>query len=97
MGMCHESPGNKPADRFSSDVLPQQSALKNLIRKLWDTNVELINNEKQRLAKLPSPDLRLTFAEDPIRFQDALGRVICMDASLDWNVCDMAEALICVC
>jgi hypothetical protein len=36
--------------------------------------------------RLPSPDLNHTWAQDPIKFEDALGRVIPVPSEYDWDV-----------
>jgi hypothetical protein len=33
-----------------------------------------------------SPDLRFTWVQDPVRFEDALGRVIPIPSEYDWEV-----------
>ena len=38
------------------------------------------------LHKLPDPDIRYTWAQAPVRFEDALGRVIPIPSEYDWDV-----------
>ena len=38
------------------------------------------------LQNLPDPDLRHTWAQAPVRFEDALGRVIPIPSEYDWDV-----------
>jgi hypothetical protein len=38
------------------------------------------------LEHLPSPDLRHTWAQAPVKFEDALGRIIPVPSEYDWDV-----------
>jgi len=38
-------------------------------------------------ARLPTPDLQFTWAQAPVRLEDALGRIIPVASEYDWEVC----------
>jgi hypothetical protein len=38
------------------------------------------------LESLPPPDLRHTWAQAPVKFEDALGRVIPVPSEYDWDI-----------
>ena len=40
-----------------------------------------------------SPDLRYTWFQEPVRFEDALGRVIPIPSGYNWGVSSLVQAL----
>jgi hypothetical protein len=47
---------------------------------------EMIERFSNVLNKIPSPDIRHTWAQAPVKFEDALGRVIPVPSEYDWDV-----------
>jgi hypothetical protein len=47
---------------------------------------EMIEKLSTVLQKLPDPDIRHTWAQAPVRFEDALGRVMPIPSEYDWDV-----------
>jgi hypothetical protein len=47
---------------------------------------EMIEKLSTVLHKLPDPDIRHTWAQAPVRFEDALGRIIPIPSEYDWDV-----------
>jgi hypothetical protein len=47
---------------------------------------EIIEKFSTVLRKLSDPDIRHTWAQAPVRFEDALGRVIPIPSEYDWDV-----------
>jgi hypothetical protein len=47
---------------------------------------EMIENFSTTLHKVPTPDTRYTWAQAPVRFEDALGRVMPIPSEYDWDV-----------
>jgi hypothetical protein len=50
------------------------------------TQAELMEVFAKAAQALPPPDLNYTWAQAPIRFEDALGRVIPVPSEYDWDV-----------
>jgi hypothetical protein len=46
----------------------------------------MIEKLSKVLHKLPDPDIRHTWAQAPVRFEDALGRVMPIPSEYDWDV-----------
>ena len=46
----------------------------------------MMNNFSKALENVPPPDLRHTWAQAPIKFEDALGRIIPIPSEYDWDV-----------
>jgi len=49
--------------------------------------MEIVSFITQLKANTPTLNLRYTWAQDPIRFEDALGRVLPVPSEYDWKVC----------
>jgi hypothetical protein len=47
---------------------------------------EMMDQFAKAVESLPSPDTSHTWAQAPIRFEDALGRVIPIPSEYDWDV-----------
>ena len=45
-----------------------------------------MHNFSKTLENIPPPDLRHTWAQAPIKFEDALGRIIPIPSEYDWDV-----------
>lgn len=60
---------------IGGDVVPQLKALVDIATRVWQTNLQIyeIVLRCQRVA--PRPDLRRTWFQDPVRLEDALGRI----------------------
>ena len=45
----------------------------------------MMNNFSKALKNTPPPDLRHTWAQAPIKFEDALGRIIPIPSEHNWD------------
>ncbi|KAH6667677.1 hypothetical protein B0J14DRAFT_169503 [Halenospora varia] len=73
------------------DTVPTLQSLLAMATNVWKTQTEMMETFMKALDRLPPPDLHHTWAQAPIRFEDALGRVIPVPSEYDW---DMFEAII---
>ena len=55
--------------------MPQLKELAGLATKIWKSNLEIMGIVLKMQSTSPSPELRYTWAQEPVRFEDALGRV----------------------
>lgn len=68
------------------EVIPYLKALAELATKVWQTNVQIINAVIHLETKYPSPELRYTWFQEPVRFEDALGRLFPIPSEYNWGV-----------
>ena len=73
------------ADLVHRDVIPQLKTLVDLVSKVWQSNLQIMSFIANHQASNPSPDLRYTWAQEPIRFEDAMGRVIPVPSEYNWE------------
>ncbi|KAH7312841.1 hypothetical protein BKA65DRAFT_516763 [Rhexocercosporidium sp. MPI-PUGE-AT-0058] len=73
------------------DTIPRLDSLLTIATQVWKSQCEMIEKFSTVLRKLPDPDIRHTWAQAPVRFEDALGRVIPIPSEYDW---DKVEAVI---
>ncbi|TVY91471.1 hypothetical protein LAWI1_G003254 [Lachnellula willkommii] len=62
-----------------------------LVAHVGKAQSELMTNFSKTLENIPPPDLRHTWAQAPMEFEDALGRIIPIPSEYDW---DKVEAVI---
>jgi len=70
------------------EVIPQLKALAELATKVWQTNTQVISTIVKMQTAGPSPELRYTWAQEPVRFEDALGRTFPIPSEYSWGVGD---------
>ena len=85
-GYLHVVDGSfRTANPFHSDVVPQLKILVDLARNIWRSNMQLMNFMVHVNSSAPSPELRFTWFQEPIRFEDAMGRVVPIPSEYDWG------------
>ncbi|KAL2008636.1 hypothetical protein VTN00DRAFT_6830 [Thermoascus crustaceus] len=70
-------------DIVSGEISGQLKMLADLATKIWQSNIQFMDSIAKLQTTLPSPDLRYTWVQDPVRFEDALGRVIPIPSEYD--------------
>ncbi|TVY17790.1 Protein VTS1 [Lachnellula arida] len=75
----------------SQDAAPKLDSLLTIATQVWKAQSELMTNFSKTLENIPPPDLRHTWAQAPMEFEDALGRTIPIPSEYDW---DKVEAVI---
>ncbi|KAH8654461.1 hypothetical protein BGZ60DRAFT_154674 [Tricladium varicosporioides] len=73
------------------DTIPKLDSLLNVASSVWKSQNEMFTMFAKLLESLPPPDLRYTWAQAPVKFEDALGRVIPVPSEYGW---DKFEAII---
>lgn len=68
-------------------MTPQLKTLVDLASKVWQSNVQIMSFIVNLQMSSPSPELRYTWAQEPIRFEDAMGRVIPILSEYNWGAC----------
>ena len=71
-------------------VLPELKTLVDLATKVWNSNLQIIGLMVKLQCTSPVPDLRHTWLQEPIRFEDALGRVFPVPSEYNWDVRPMS-------
>lgn len=67
---------------IARDVVLPLKALINIANKVWHANLQLINMVTQMQSSSRSPDLRFTWVQEPIKFEDAFGRIFPIPSEL---------------
>ena len=74
------------ANLYYSRVLPQLNALTSIATKVWATNTQIIDLLILFSNAALRPDLQRTWAQQPVRFEDALGRILIVPSEYDFRV-----------
>ncbi|KAE8442464.1 hypothetical protein EG329_003307 [Mollisiaceae sp. DMI_Dod_QoI] len=74
-----------------TDTIPKLTSLLDVATNVWKAQNELIDLCSKTLNTAPRPNTRYTWAQAPVRFEDALGRVIPVPSEYGW---DTLEAVI---
>lgn len=72
-------------DQLHRDLIPQLRTLVDLASKVWSSNLHIMSSFAHMKTSTLSPELRYTWFQDPIRFEDALGRVIPIPSEYNWE------------
>ncbi|MCJ1384439.1 hypothetical protein MMC17_007555 [Xylographa soralifera] len=70
---------------INGDILSQLNKLVDLAGKVWHSNLPVYTILLRWQTQLPSPDLKHTWLQDPVRFEDALGRIIPVLSEYDYD------------
>ena len=54
--------------------------------KVWSTNVRIIDTLVKLQSTSQTPDLQHTWFQQPVKFEDALGRVLPIPSEYNWSV-----------
>lgn len=82
---------SKLVNTITRDIVPQLKSVVLIANKAWISNMEILDRLVKMQATSPNIDLRLTWAQSPVRFEDALGRVMPIPSEYNW---DKVEAVI---
>jgi len=66
--------------------VPQLKRLVELATKVWNSNLQIINLMVKLQSTSLAPDLRHTWVQEPVRFEDALGRILPVPSEYNWGV-----------
>ncbi|OCK74274.1 hypothetical protein K432DRAFT_430119 [Lepidopterella palustris CBS 459.81] len=73
----------KIATIITSEVIPQLKTLVEQVAKIWHSNARVVSL-LVKLQESPTPALQYTWFQAPVKFEDALGRVIPIPSEFDW-------------
>ena len=68
------------------DVVSRLKTLVDLASKVWQSNMQIMSFIINIQSSSPSPELRYTWVQEPVRFEDAMGRVIPIPSEYNWGV-----------
>jgi hypothetical protein len=70
----------------ATQALPRLDSLLDLVRKVWESNMKMVNYlSNLHTASLPLDTTR-TFFQEPLRLEDAFGRILPIPAEYGWTV-----------
>lgn len=68
------------------DMVPQLKTLIEIANKVWQSNLQIVSFMIKMQSSSQSPELRYTWAQEPVRFEDALGRIFPIPSEYNWGV-----------
>ncbi|MCJ1261586.1 hypothetical protein MMC22_001451 [Lobaria immixta] len=71
---------------ISNCIVPQIAMLVDLTSKIWTTNTQIIDLLMRQPRSGLAPDTQHTWFQQPVKFEDALGRVIPVPSEYNWGV-----------
>ena len=80
------TPALADRERLCRDIAAQLSILVDLAHKVWESNLQMVHTVIKHQTSPCSPDLRYTWFQEPIRFEDAVGRIIPIPSEYNWSV-----------
>ncbi|WPG98474.1 Hypothetical protein R9X50_00126500 [Acrodontium crateriforme] len=66
-------------------VAPQLQGLLDMVNKIWVTNTQVMNILTVMSTQPPAVDTKHTWFQEPIRFEDAFGRIIPVPSEYGWS------------
>jgi hypothetical protein len=69
----------------SGEITSQLKMLVDLANKVWQSNLQIMTFIVKLQTTPPSPDLRYTWVQEPVKLEDALGRVIPIPSEYSWS------------
>ena len=67
-------------------MVSQLQTLIDLASNVWQSNLKIMSFFAKLQTSIPSPETRHSWFQEPIRFEDALGRVIPIPSEYNWEV-----------
>ncbi|KAF2835247.1 hypothetical protein M501DRAFT_942486 [Patellaria atrata CBS 101060] len=67
------------------DMLPQLRQLIELTKNIWNSNLKIITILTDIQTSGPVPNLQYTWFQEPVRFEDAMGRVFPVPSEYTWG------------
>ena len=55
-------------------------------KAIWNAQIKILAYIQQLQENGPTPDIRYTWAQMPVRFEDAFGRVLPIPSEYNWGV-----------
>ena len=68
------------------DIVPQLKTLIDIANKVWQTNLQIVSFMIKIQSSAQSPELGYTWVQEPVKFEDALGRIIPIPSEYNWGV-----------
>ena len=72
-------------DQLHRDIISPLNILVDIASKVWQSNMQIMSFLLQLKTSTPSPELRYTWFQEPLRFEDAAGRVIPIPSEYNWD------------
>ena len=87
-GVVHIKPSCwlKPLLITNSGVAVQLKSLVELASRIWNSNLQIMAMVTKLQSCPPHPDTSHTWFQEPVRFEDALGRIIPIPSEYNWSV-----------
>src|SRR2546423_4329426 len=79
---------------YRREISSQLKILVDLANKVWQSNMQIVSFMVKLQTTTPSPDLRYTWAQDPVRFEDAMGRSFPIPSEYNWGVSSILASLV---
>ena len=74
-----------PIDLLHRDIISQLKTLVDIANRVWRSNMQIMSFIAHMKTSTHSPELRYTWFQEPIRFEDAMGRVIPIPSEYNWE------------
>jgi hypothetical protein len=68
--------------------MPHVMSLVDLAGKVWNSNLQILSILTKMQTTAPTIDSRHTWFQEPVRFEDAFGRIIPVPSEYGWSVSD---------
>lgn len=69
----------------SGDIVPQLKALVDMATRVWQTNRQIYEIVLKWQTAAPYPDIRHTWFQEPVKLEDALGRILVIPSEYDYS------------
>lgn len=66
--------------------MTQIAVLVDLVGKIWTVNMQIMDILTMQQSDIVAPDTKHTWFQQPVRFEDALGRVLPVPSEYNWGV-----------
>lgn len=70
----------------ATQALPRLDSLVDMVRKVWDSNMKIVNYLSSLQSASLTIDTKHTFFQQPMRLEDAYGRILPIPAEYGWSV-----------
>ena len=76
---------------FARSFDSRLQAIEEITKATWTAQTETQSYLSQFKASPPAPDPRFTWAQAPLRFEDAFGRVLPIPSEYNWSVFRLSQ------
>jgi hypothetical protein len=70
----------------NSEIPAQLKSVLDFASDIWQSNLQIMAMVTKLQTTPPHPDIRHTWFQEPIRFEDALGRIMPVPSEYNWSV-----------